>query len=172
MSIYNDIREDLRLMALDVHHTSTFNSQIKILMFYDAASILILYRLKKLAAKYHIFGFHTLIRIFMLIRYGVEISIKTEIGHGTQLVHLGIVIGDNIKIGKNCKLYGANTLGSARGQTGTVVGDNVEIGCGARILGPLSIGDNVLIGANAVVLKDIPSNTIAIGIPAKAYTKS
>lgn len=71
------------------------------------------------------------------------------------------------KIGKNCKIYQQVTIGFNHKLETPIIKDNVEICCGAKIIGGVTIGNNVLIGANAVVVRDVPDNSIVAGIPAK-----
>ena len=81
---------------------------------------------------------------------------------------MGIVIGETVTIGDNCTIYHGVTLGGTgkdKYKRHPDLGNNVIVGCGAKILGPIKIGDNVKIGANAVVLKDVPSNTTVVGVP-------
>lgn len=75
------------------------------------------------------------------------------------------------KIGHNCKIYQQVTIGSNHLLQAPTIGNNVEICCGAKIIGGVHIGDNVLVGANAVVVNDIPSNSIVGGIPAHFIKK-
>ncbi len=79
-----------------------------------------------------------------------------------------MVVHARAVIGKNCMIGQCVTIGGKSGQYEVpVIGDNVEINAGARVLGPIHIGDNVIIGANAVVVKDVPSNCVVAGVPAK-----
>ena len=71
------------------------------------------------------------------------------------------------KIGKNCKIYQQVTIGYNHQLNAPTLGDNVEVCCGAKIIGNVHIGNNVLIGANSVIVKDIPSNCVVAGVPAK-----
>lgn len=79
----------------------------------------------------------------------------------------GIVIHQKSRIGENTLIYQNVTLGGRKGSSGPIVGKNCVIGSGACILGDIKIGDNVKIGANAVVLKDIPDNCTVVGVPAR-----
>jgi len=110
-----------------------------------------------------------------MIRFGIEIRPETKIGKGFYIGHWGgIVINDNVKIGMNCNISQGVTIGSAnRGKKigVPVIGDNVYIGPGAKIFGKISIGSNVAIGANAVVINDVPDNMVVGGIPAKVISK-
>ncbi len=104
-------------------------------------------------------------------RTGIELSHQTEIGPGVYIPHAGaIVINGKCKIGSNLYLSHDVLLGKAHAgprQGVPTVGDDVYLGPGARLLGKLHVGDNAAIGANAVVLNDIPSDSFAVGAPAK-----
>lgn len=94
------------------------------------------------------------------------------IGPGLRIYHKGgfTHVGSNVHIGRNCTLLPGVVFGNKHEEANNapiVVGDNCYIGLGAKIFGPVTIGNNVTIGANAVVTKDIPDNTVIGGIPAK-----
>ncbi|MEH7075128.1 DapH/DapD/GlmU-related protein [Neobacillus drentensis] len=78
----------------------------------------------------------------------------------------GIVIGHDVKIGKNCTIWQQVTVMQGTSVKSVVIGDNCILGTGSKILGGVQIGNNVKIGANAVVVNDIPDNCTAVGIPA------
>lgn len=113
-------------------------------------------------------GFHRLSMLFcriLQILCGCIIRPTTVIGGGTIIPHsVGIVIHHNSRIGKRCKIYQNVTIGNGNGP---VIGDDCVIGAGACILGDITIGDRCRIGANAVVLESLPSDTTAVGVPAK-----
>ncbi len=102
---------------------------------------------------------------------GIEIHPGATIGKNFVIDHgAGVVIGETAEIGDNCTLYQGVTLGGTGKDTGKrhpTLGNNVMVGCGAKVLGPFKIGDNSKIAANAVVLKEVPSDSTAVGIPAK-----
>jgi serine O-acetyltransferase len=101
---------------------------------------------------------------------GVEIHPAAVIGHRFFIDHgMGVVIGETAEVGDDVMLYHGVTLGGRslkKVKRHPTVGSRVTIGAGARILGPVYIGDDVQIGANSVVVKDIPAGAIATGIPA------
>ena len=101
---------------------------------------------------------------------GVEIHPGATIGRRFFIDHgMGVVIGETAEVGDDVMLYHGVTLGGrslARVKRHPTVGNRVTIGAGARILGPIEIGDDVQIGANAVVVKDVPAGAVATGIPA------
>jgi serine O-acetyltransferase len=102
---------------------------------------------------------------------GVEIHPGAQIGRRFFIDHgMGVVIGETAEIGDDVLMYHGVTLGGRsmeHGKRHPTIGNNVTIGAGARILGPVTIGDRVQIGANSVVVKDIPAGAVATGVPAK-----
>ena len=102
---------------------------------------------------------------------GIEIHPGAQIGKGLFIDHgMGVVIGETTVIGDNCLLYQGVTLGGTgkdKGKRHPTLGDNVMVGAGAKVLGPINIGNHVKAAANAVVLKDIPDNSTAVGVPAR-----
>ncbi|CCJ34467.1 MULTISPECIES: serine O-acetyltransferase EpsC [Caloramator] len=105
-------------------------------------------------------------------RTGIEIHPGAKIGKGLFIDHgMGVVIGETAEIGNNVTIFHGVTLGGTGKEKNVkrhpTVGDNVVIGAGAKILGPIKIGNNAKIGANSVVLKDVPPYGTVVGIPGK-----
>lgn len=102
---------------------------------------------------------------------GIEIHPGATIGRGLVIDHgTGVVIGETAEIGDDCTIYQGVTLGGTGKEVGKrhpTLGNNVMVGAGAKILGPLVIGDNAKIASGAVVLEEIPANSTAVGIPAR-----
>jgi len=97
------------------------------------------------------------------------------LGRRFRIDHFGgIIISGDAVFGDDCVVRNGVTVGLRNtGMRGSpVIGNRVDIGAGAKILGPIRIGDDVAIGANAVVLKDVPSNSIAVGIPARILPRN
>jgi len=109
-------------------------------------------------------------------KLGISIPFGTKIGTGFYIGHFGgIVINENTVIGKNCNISQGVTLGQTnRGKNkGTpIIGDNVYMGPGAKIIGAVKVGNNVAIGANCVVTKDIPDNSVVVGIPSRIISNN
>lgn len=102
---------------------------------------------------------------------GVEIHPAATIGRRLVIDHgTGIVIGATTEIGDDCLLYQGVTLGGtgiASGKRHPTLGNNVMVGCGAKILGPIKIGNNSRVAANSVVLRDVPENSTVVGVPGR-----
>mgnify|MGYP000315441424 FL=1 len=111
--------------------------------------------------------------ISTLVRWltGVEIHPGATLGRRFFIDHgMGIVIGETAEIGDDCTIYHSVTLGGtswSAGKRHPTLGNNVVIGAGAKVLGPLMIGENSRIGSNAVVVKDVPDGATVIGIPGR-----
>ncbi|NLW22240.1 MAG: serine O-acetyltransferase [Tissierellia bacterium] len=103
---------------------------------------------------------------------GIEIHPGAKLGRNIFIDHgMGIVIGETAEVGNNVTMYHGVTLGGIGGDPNTkrhpTVEDNVMIGAGAKILGPITIGKGAKVGANAVVLDDVPPYTTVVGMPAR-----
>jgi len=110
--------------------------------------------------------------LFKLVQIltGVELPCEAIVGRNFTIDHFGgIVISGYARFGDDCRIRNGVVVGLRRieEKAAPVIGDGVDIGAGAKLLGPITIGDNVIIGANAVVLCDVPSNSLAIGVPAQ-----
>ena len=134
----------------------------------DAWIILMLFRLRSRALRWRIPVVNRLLRLMQMVFGGVELGNDITLGEGVYFIHsLGTVVGGDARVGHRVRFLGNNTVGAARDDGYPVIGDDVEVGCGARILGPVHIGNGAVIGANAVVLCDVPAGAVAVGIPAR-----
>jgi serine O-acetyltransferase len=128
-------------------------------------------------ASWPLFVVHSLARLMLRrqrYKLGISIPFMTEIGKGFFIGHFGgIVVNERVTIGKNCNLSAGVIIGQVnrgRNKGNPTIGDNVFIGPGAKIIGAISIGDNVAVGANCVVTKDVPANAVVVGVPAKVIS--
>ncbi|KXA08617.1 serine O-acetyltransferase [Clostridium perfringens] len=145
-------------------------TKLEVLLLYQSIHVLIFYRIAHGLYKIKLFFLARLISQLGRFFTGIEIHPGAKIGKGLFIDHgMGVVIGETAEIGDNVTIYHGVTLGGTgkdKGKRHPTVGNNVIIGCGAKILGPISIGDGAKIGANSVVLKDVPKGKTAVGIPA------
>ena len=153
-------------------------SKLSIILTYPGAKAVFFH---KIANFFAIAKFHLIARIisqFSRFLTGIEIHPKANIGKNLFIDHgMGVVIGETSEIGDNVTIYHMATLGGISPSINSneqrnikrhpTLKDNVVVGSGAQILGPVTVGKNAKIGANAVVTKDVPDNAVMVGIPAK-----
>lgn len=143
---------------------------LQIMLFYPGVQAVFYYRIA------HFLYTHKLKYIAFFIMYcvrnvlNIEIHPAAKIGKRLFIDHgTGVVIGETVEIGDDVLIYHGVTLGGTgkhHGKRHPTIKDNVTLGAGAKILGPIIIGENSKIGANAVVLRDVPPHATAVGIPA------
>jgi serine O-acetyltransferase len=113
---------------------------------------------------------------FMRSLTGIEIHPGASIGQGLFIDHgMGVVIGETAEIGEDVTLYHGVTLGGTsleKGKRHPTLGDRVVVGAGAKILGNITIGADTRIGANAVVVKSVPANSVVVGVPGQNIARS
>ncbi|OGI18015.1 MAG: serine acetyltransferase [Candidatus Melainabacteria bacterium RIFOXYA2_FULL_32_9] len=134
-----------------------------------------LYKIARALYLAHIPLLPALIKLFIRVIFACSLPYTAKIGENTILGYggLGIVIHSDSIIGKNCIISQGVTIGgSSRNPKVPEIGNNVLVGAGAKIIGPIKIADNVVIGANSVVTKDIPSNVLVAGIPARVIKEN
>jgi serine O-acetyltransferase len=140
----------------------------KAVLTYDSYAITSLSRVRQGARRFHVPLVNHALRVVQTSFYGIEIGKDVTLGSGVYFIHpLGIVIGGNARIGDRVRFYGNNTVGTAKDNGYPIIEDDVWIGAGARILGPVRVGARARIGANAVVLEDVPADSVVVGVPAR-----
>lgn len=102
-----------------------------------------------------------------MIKYGVTITYSTKIGGGLKFPHYGMSVINAVRIGENFTIFQGATVGTVRGKGKPIIGDNVIVASNAQVLGAITIGNNVMIGAGAVVVDDVPDNAVVVGNPAR-----
>ena len=172
MKFFKDLKYDLdNIMNNDPAARSRID-----LILYPSVHALVAYRISnKLYKKNHFFIARLVSQVSRCFT-GIEIHPGATIGKGFFIDHgMGVVIGETAVVGDHVLMYHGATLGATgkdnRGKRHPTVGNNVIIGSGVKVLGNVTIGDNSKIGSNAVVLKDIPANSTAVGIPARVVEK-
>lgn len=144
---------------------------LEVLLLYQGLHALVNHRIAHFLYKRRLFFLARLISQISRQITGIEIHPGAQIGRGFFIDHgMGVVIGETAIIGDNVLLYQGVTLGGTgleKGKRHPTIGNNVVIGTGAKILGNISVGDNSYIGANAVVIKDVPANSTVVGVPGR-----
>ena len=150
-------------------------SKIEVFLLYPTIHSLIAYRVAHYMYTKKLFFLARFISQLSRFFTGIEIHPGATIGRGLVIDHgMGVVIGETAEIGDDVLLYHGVTLGGTgkdKGKRHPTLGNNVVIGAGAKVLGPIYIGNDAKIGANSVVLKDVPEGATAVGIPAKNISK-
>lgn len=143
----------------------------EILFLYPGLHALVSHRVAHFFYQMHFYFFARLISQMSRFTTGIEIHPGAKIGKGFFVDHgMGVVVGETSIIGDNVLLYQGVTLGGTgleKGKRHPTIGNNVVIGGGAKVLGNITIGDNSYIGANAVVIKDVPPNSTVVGVPGR-----
>ncbi|AGX45014.1 serine O-acetyltransferase EpsC [Clostridium saccharobutylicum] len=151
-------------------------SKIEVLLLYPCIHALIAYRISHFFYLHNRFFLARLISQLSRFFTGIEIHPGATIGNGLFIDHgMGVVIGETTEIGDNVTLYHGVTLGGTGKDTGKrhpTIKDNVLIGTGAKVLGPITIEEGAKIGANAVVVKDVPAKATAVGTQAKNIVRT
>ncbi len=146
-------------------------SGLDVLLFYPGVHAVWAYRLAHALWHRHWPLLPHLIAGLARLFTGVEIHPAAQIGRRFFIDHgMGVVIGETAEVGDDVMLYHGVTLGGRSMEhvkRHPTVGNRVTIGAGARVLGPVLVGDDTQIGANAVVVKDVPSGAVAVGVPAE-----
>lgn len=148
---------------------------ISVILLYPGFHAILNHRIAHFFYKKRLFFIARLLSQFSRFLTGIEIHPGATIGKRLFIDHgMGIVIGETAIIGDNCTIYHGVTLGGTgkeRKKRHPTLKNNVVVGCGSKILGNITLGNNVKVGANAVVLKDVPDNKVVVGVPAKIVEK-
>lgn len=144
---------------------------LEIIFLYQGLHALITHRIAHSFYKARLYLLARLISQWSRFLTGIEIHPGAKIGKRFFIDHgMGVVIGETSIIGDDVLLYQGVTLGGTgleKGKRHPTIGNNVVIGTGAKVLGNITIGDNSYIGANAVVIKDVPANSTVVGVPGR-----
>lgn len=146
-------------------------SKIEVILCYSGYHALVLHRFANAAWRRNYFLLGRFISNFSRFITGIEIHPGATIGRRFFIDHgMGVVLGETSEVGDDVTLYQGVTLGGTSLETGKrhpTLGNGVIVGSGAQILGPIIISDSSRVGANAVVLEDVPTGATVVGIPAK-----
>jgi serine O-acetyltransferase len=161
--VFENIREDWR-----THNSQWSRHGFWILLIYRFGRWRYGIRMRLLRLPFSFL--YKFIKFFSEMLLGAELPCEAVVGRRFVIEHIGgIVVSGDAIFGDDCVMRNGVTVGLRnRGVRGSPrIGNRVDIGAGAKLLGPINIGDDVAIGANAVVITDVPANSIAVGIPAR-----
>ncbi|MFH0739258.1 MAG: serine O-acetyltransferase [Candidatus Omnitrophota bacterium] len=146
-------------------------SFLEVILLYQGLHALIIYRVAHLFYKMQLYFLARMLSQIARFMTGIEIHPGAKIGERFFIDHgMGVVIGETAIVGDDVLIYQGVTLGGAgleKGKRHPTIGNNVVIGTGAKVLGNITVGDNSYVGANAVVIKDVPPNATVVGVPAR-----
>jgi serine O-acetyltransferase len=166
--MFKHLKEDISIVF---DRDPAARTHFEILTTYPGVHALIMHRFSHWLWKNKLYWFGRMCSHIGRWLTGIEIHPGATIGHRVFIDHgMGVVIGETAIIGDDCTLYHGVTLGGTswnKGKRHPTLEQGVVIGAGAKVLGPITIGKNAKIGSNAVVVKDVPENATAVGIPAR-----
>lgn len=166
--MFNQIKEDISVVF---ERDPAARTHLEIITTYPGVHALIIHRLSHWIWRKRFFWIARFISHISRWLTGIEIHPGATIGRRVFIDHgMGVVIGETAVINDDCTLYHGVTLGGTswnKGKRHPTLEQGVVIGAGAKVLGPITIGKGAKIGSNAVVVKDVPENATAVGIPAR-----
>lgn len=168
MGIIKNLKEEVRIIK---ERDPAIHSSMEVLL-YPSFKVMLHYRL---AHKLYLSGHYFWARYISqrgVRKTGIEIHPGAQIGKGFFIDHgNGVIIGETTIIGDNVTMYQGVTLGGTgkeHGKRHPTIGNNVQIGAGAKVLGPVTVEDGAKVGANAVLVKNLPQGHVAVGVPSRA----
>ena len=170
MALLRLIRSDLRAKALWNYERTGWKSVLKVL-FTDGTAAMVWYRLMQWSRRWRLAPLELLFNKCNSAFCSCIIGRGADFGPGFVLIHSnGVVINGDVRGGRDVKIEHQVTIGAEKRQA-PVLGDDVFVGAGAKIIGSVAIGDGARIGANAVVVTDVPAHTTVVGIPARVVRR-
>lgn len=162
----SDIRQKQRIFQQEGYEVSWLRTLLS-----DGSSANFLYRLACWLQRYKLFPLVIICQWLNRLINGCVIGAGTKFDAGLVIMHpVGVVINSKVSGGEGVVIESGVVIGDEKGQA-PVLGSNIFIGAGAKIIGGVTVGSQVKIGANAVVVKSIPDNATAVGIPARVISK-
>ncbi|AGY91609.1 hypothetical protein SPICUR_03065 [Spiribacter curvatus] len=166
--MFKRLREDVRCVF---DRDPAARNYFEVLISYPGVHALILHRMNHWLWHHRLGLVARFLSLIARLLTGIEIHPGARIGRRFFIDHgLGVVIGETAEVGDDCTLYQGVTLGGTSWRAGKrhpTLGNDVVVGAGAKVLGPLDIGEGARIGSNAVVVKDVPAHATMVGIPAR-----
>jgi serine O-acetyltransferase len=166
--MFQSIRDDIRSVF---ERDPAARSTLEVLLTYPGLHAVWIHRLSHRLWRWHLKLLARLLSQLARWLTGIEIHPGATIGKRFFIDHgMGVVIGETAEIDDDCTLYHGVTLGGTsweKAKRHPTLGKNVVVGAGAKILGPITIGDNARVGSNSVVVKDVPAGATVVGIPGR-----
>jgi serine O-acetyltransferase len=170
--MFDALRRDIRTVF---ERDPASRSRLEALLCYPGVHALAFHRLGNRLWKRGWFGTARFVSHLSRFLTGIEIHPAATLGPGLFIDHgMGVVIGETAEVGKNVTLYqGVSLAGTSlkREKRHPTLGDNVVVGAGAKVIGAIHIGDNSRIGAGSVVVRDVPPNSVVVGVPGRVTYK-
>ena len=171
--MFEKIKSDLSIVF---DRDPAARSYLEILTAYPGVHAVIIHRLSHKIWEVKLYWLARVLSHISRIFTGIEIHPGAKIGNRFFIDHgMGVVIGETAIIGDDCTIYHGVTLGGTswkQGKRHPTLENRVVVGAGAKILGPITIANGAKIGSNAVVVKNIPANATAVGIPARVVDEN
>ena len=170
--MFAQIKEDLDVIML---RDPAAKSRLEAALCYPGLHAIWLHRIAHYFYKKNWVVFPRMINTFSRFLTGIDIHPGAQLGPGLFIDHgMGLVIGETAQLGSNVTLYQGVTLGGTgkeQGKRHPTIGNNVVVSSGAKVLGSFKVGDNSKIGSGSVVLKEVPPNSVVVGIPGRIVTR-
>ena len=165
-SLLATVRADLRAKALWCYERDGWRDVLRVLAT-DGTSAMLIYRLMQWSRRYRLVPLEMLFNKLNAVLCNCIIGRGAEFGPGFVLIHAtGVVINGSVRGGRGVHVEHQVTVGAERRQS-PVLGNDVFLGAGAKVIGAVVVGDGARVGANAVVLQDVPPGSTAVGVPAR-----
>ncbi|HWP93783.1 MAG TPA: serine O-acetyltransferase [Thermodesulfobacteriota bacterium] len=168
MGILDEVKSDFNAVF---ERDPAARSSLEVIFAYPGFHAIVLHRMSHWLWNNHLEFLARVLSHISRALTGIEIHPGAKIGKSFFIDHgMGVVIGETSEIGDNVTIYHGVTLGGTsftRGKRHPTIENNVTIGAGAKILGPLTVGANSKVGANSVVITDVPPNSTVVGVPGK-----
>lgn len=160
------LKTDLRRKALWIYERDDLKSLVKVLLT-DGTMAIVYYRLMQASRRWRLAPLELFFNRLNTICCNCIIGRGAEFGEGLVLIHAtGTVINGSVRGGRNVSLEHQVTIGEEKRKS-PIIGNDVYIGAGAKVIGGVTIGDGARVGANAVVVHDVPANCTVVGVPAR-----
>jgi serine O-acetyltransferase len=172
MGVISRLRQDVRAI---LERDPAAKSVIEVVLCYPSFHAIIMHRTSHWLYNKNLVLLPRLLSQWSRFITGIEIHPGATVGEGLFIDHgMGVVIGETTEIGDNVTIYQGVTLGGTgkeKGKRHPTIGNNVVISTGAKVLGSFTVGDNSKIGANAVVLRNVPPNCTVVGVPGRVVVR-